>query len=262
MFPLVTLMVALKHALIGFLLALVVGGLISPRSAMLHAATQTPVLTATRVLHVTVKAHSTLTPTVTAAATPALGGSIEATVQAYVAQSKMPSASQPLSSTAVAPRARPVRLVIPSLKVDAVIESVGRGSDGAMDIPSKVQDVAWYALGTAPGDIGNAVIAGHLDLANGSPAVFWEIGKLRIGDEVIVYDLDGVEYHFQVTGKQRYPDDQAPLERIFGFSLRSQLNLITCAGTWDRRSHNYSNRLVVYTELMRRVEPATREVVK
>lgn len=176
-------------------------------------------------------------------------------MQAYMAQPQPVTDTARLSTTNGVTSAPPIRLVIPALQVDALIESVGKDQTGAMDIPGKVEQVAWYGLGTAPGEVGNAVIAGHLDLADGSPAVFWQIGQLQIGDEVIVYNAANVEYRFQVSGSQRYAYNQAPVEDIFGFSLNSELNLITCAGAWDRHKRNYTSRLVVYTELVEVIPP-------
>ena len=150
----------------------------------------------------------------------------------------------------------PVRLQIPTLTIDAVIEAVGRDADGAMGIPAQVDNVAWYAPGYLPGELGNAVIAGHLDRANGAPAIFWSIDKLTVGDPIIVTTADGTQYHFAVTHLETYPYDQAPIEAIFGFSLRSQLNLITCKGQWNSGQRNYSNRLVVYSELVETVRGA------
>ncbi len=96
--------------------------------------------------------------------------------------------------------------------------------------------------------MGNAVIAGHLDLASGAPAVFWNIGKLKIGDELIIISANKLKYHFAVTSVQSYPYDEAPLADIFGFALHSQLNLITCNSVWNQGAHNYSKRLVVYAQ--------------
>lgn len=253
-----------KQVFISFIFLLIaLGGSVLLIRTDVYAATVTPTGTATRVQHVIIKARSTPTPTqqamaaVTATATTGAvaSGSIEATVQAYLEQPQSISAASVLSNTAVISPAYPVRLVIPAIQIDAAIEKVGKDQGGAMDIPSKVEHVAWYGLGAAPGEVGNAVIAGHLDLADGSPAVFWGISKLQRGDEVLVYDAANVGYRFQVNGSQRYDQQQAPVEEIFGFSLKSELNLITCAGAWDQNNHNYSSRLVVYTTLVEVIHP-------
>jgi len=131
-----------------------------------------------------------------------------------------------------------------------MIEPVGQDKNGAMGVPQSVNNVAWYALGIKPGAVGNAVMAGHLDRAGGAPAVFWSIGTVAPGDRIIVLAANGAEYHFAVTHQATYPYAEAPIEAIFGFALRSQLNLITCKGQWNPSTHNYSKRLVVYSELV------------
>ncbi len=146
--------------------------------------------------------------------------------------------------------AYPVGLAIPSLKVDAAVESVGRTAEGGMGIPSKAQDAAWYRLGATPGQEGAAVIAGHLDTERGKPAVFWDLGKLKPGDRVAVTDSDGITHTFAVDRVQGYAYADAPLAEIFGFQPGVHLNLITCAGTWNDTEDNYSQRLVVYTTLV------------
>ncbi|GIV74887.1 MAG: hypothetical protein KatS3mg049_3443 [Caldilinea sp.] len=144
----------------------------------------------------------------------------------------------------------PVRLKIPVLGVDAAIEAVGRDAEGAMATPFDPNNVAWYRLGPMPGAIGNAVIAGHLDLANGKPAAFWKLGRLKAGDQVQVIMSDGSTLTFVVERLVLYPDDRAPLEEIFGFRAEPYLNLITCAGSWNKTAGAYTKRLVAYTRLI------------
>lgn len=140
----------------------------------------------------------------------------------------------------------PIRLEIPALGVDAVVEHVGLTKDLAMDVPARVEDVAWYKLGYRPGERGNAVMAGHLDTVTGAPAVFWDLESLEPGDEVFVQGLDGVKRRFLVDFHTRFPYDGAPVQQIFGPADQPQLVLITCKGEWDRVNRNYSHRVVVY----------------
>jgi LPXTG-site transpeptidase (sortase) family protein len=143
----------------------------------------------------------------------------------------------------------PVRLKIPVIGVDAAVESVGLTEKGLMGIPTAPNDVAWYNGGVTPGEQGNAVISGHLDDRKG-PAVFWRLDKLKVGDQVIVVDAGGKEHTFAVLGSEVYQVDKAPLNKIFGFDLERDLNLITCKGKWDRKVRGYNQRLVVYTRLV------------
>lgn len=149
----------------------------------------------------------------------------------------LPVASQPL----------PIRLVIPAIHVDAAVEQLGNTPDGSMDAPAAWSDVGWYGLGFRPGDLGSAVIAGHLDSTT-ARAVFWDLNRLRTGDNVQVQNDDGSMLSFAVVSRGIYPFDSFPLATIFGPADVPGLNLITCNGTFDRGSENYDRRLVVYTQ--------------
>lgn len=142
----------------------------------------------------------------------------------------------------------PTRLQIPKIGVDASIESVGLDNEDKMDVPKNPWDVAWYNLGAKPGETGNAVIDGHLDTQT-STAVFWNLGNVIPGDTMTVTDDKGNSFTFTVTAKQTYPYDQLPMNDIFGSSSKARLNLITCGGLFDRQARNYSNRVVVFSEL-------------
>lgn len=117
-----------------------------------------------------------------------------------------------------------------------------------MDVPKRFDTVGWYRLGVRPGELGNAVLAGHLDAKTG-PASFWRLKELQPGDEVIVVSDDGQERRFVVQTLEHYAYDRAPLDRIFGSAEKVNLTLITCAGRFDRRTQNYDQRLVVYATL-------------
>lgn len=147
--------------------------------------------------------------------------------------------------------AEPVTFSIPKLNIEnATVESVGLNNKGAMDIPKKDENVAWYNLGSKPGELGSAVIAGHFDTKTGSPAVFYNLNKLKNGDELKVKDKNGKEYTYIVTNTQTYELAEFPLVEVFaGPTDKSYLNLITCEGTYDKSSKLYSHRLVIYSEL-------------
>ena len=117
-----------------------------------------------------------------------------------------------------------------------------------MGVPSNYTDVAWYQDGARPGNPGNAVIDGHLDSKTGA-AVFYQLGDLQPGDEVFITTADGAELRFLVTGLEIYATDDAPTFTIFGPATDSQLNLITCDGTFNHDVHKYDQRLLVRTVL-------------
>ncbi|MEK3855965.1 class F sortase [Cytobacillus sp. FSL H8-0458] len=142
----------------------------------------------------------------------------------------------------------PAVIEIPSIGVKAPVEEVGLLGDGEMDVPAGFDTTGWYGAGFMPGEPGNAVIAGHVDSKKG-PAVFFDLKKLKPGDEVIVKGNTKEQKVFEVVDVQAYPRLNAPLKKIFGYTSRSALNLITCTGVYDPESTQHSKRLVVYTQL-------------
>jgi len=143
----------------------------------------------------------------------------------------------------------PVRLIIPKIGVDAVVESLGLTSDGAMDVPKVPNDVAWFNLGPRPGENGSAVIAGHYGFwKNGKGSVFDDLNKLRKGDKIFIEDKKGTIIAFVVRELKRY-DQAADVPEVFNLNDgKSHLNLITCEGIWDKDKKTYSDRLIIFTD--------------
>jgi LPXTG-site transpeptidase (sortase) family protein len=162
-----------------------------------------------------------------------------------------PPAAVSFGSSFVEP-GKPARLIIPAIGVDAAVQSVGLfwNGDGSMGIPTNFTDVAWYNGGPVPGAPGNAVIDGHLDGRNVKEAVFYNLGNLKPGDLVEVVDTKGATLDFQVVRLADYDYDAATSDIFSGDASKARLNLITCAGDWDKGKGVYNKRVVVFTELV------------
>jgi sortase (surface protein transpeptidase) len=143
------------------------------------------------------------------------------------------------------------RLLIPAIGINAPIETVGKTPEGLMDVPkhNRWTTVGWYKNGPNPGQMGSAVIDGHLDRDGGAPAVFWDLHKLHPNDVVSVQSKTGRVLHFKVIKVASYAPTVAPVAQIFGKNNGIFLNLITCAGVWVPEANQTSQRLVVYTQL-------------
>jgi LPXTG-site transpeptidase (sortase) family protein len=142
----------------------------------------------------------------------------------------------------------PIRLKIPSINIDVPIEYVGVTKSGTMDIPKNTDDVGWFQLGKRPGEIGNAVIAGHYGLYAGKPSVFDNIHDLKIGDEIFIEDDKGATISFVVRESRSFNPDADATIVFSSDDEKSHLNLITCEGTWNKDVKSYSQRLVVFTD--------------
>lgn len=152
----------------------------------------------------------------------------------------------------------PVTLIIPAIGVNAKIEPVGKTASGNMAVPSSLKTIAWYKLGAAPGEIGNVVMAGHLDSATGKPGVFLRLHELKIGDLIEVIGESGEKFVYKVTGSKTVPyadPGREVLEDTFGKTDKARLNLITCEGTWVQEKKSYTDRLIVNSELISRTMP-------
>lgn len=142
-----------------------------------------------------------------------------------------------------------LRLVIPKIKVNAPVESVGVTANGGMGVPQGSNNVAWYKFGTKVGDIGSAVIDGHYGIwENGTPAVFNDLAKLQTGDEIYVKDSNGSTTTFIVRDFKTYgPNDEAT-DIFISSDGQAHLNLITCGGKFNKVSKSYPSRLVIFSD--------------
>ncbi len=142
----------------------------------------------------------------------------------------------------------PVRLLISKIGLDAKIEARGLDASRTMLTPKDYRDVAWYNLGPAPGQPGNALLNGHVDWWTGS-AVFTRLSQLRPGDMVAIVRGDGTRLTFKVTGR-RIVTAGARVASLFAPSKVASLTLITCTGAWDPSILSDTHRLLVSAVLV------------
>ena len=142
----------------------------------------------------------------------------------------------------------PIRIIIPSIKLDAAIEKVALTADGSMGVPKHPLDAAWYASGPRPGETGSAAIAGHVDWWHGATAVFKNLHKVRPGDAIAVRDDKGTVISFFVRETRRFDPAADATEVFTSDDGKAHLNIITCDGVWDTRTKQFSKRLVVFSE--------------
>jgi hypothetical protein len=138
----------------------------------------------------------------------------------------------------------PTRLRISAIGVNTTLESLHLAKAGALTPPKNFAKAGWYADGTAPGDQGPAVIAGHVDSKRG-PAVFYKLRELQAGDRIEVV-RGGRTVRFTVVSAAWYPKTKFPTDRVYGPTPDRQLRLITCGGVFDHSLRSYKDNLVVY----------------
>jgi Sortase domain len=150
----------------------------------------------------------------------------------------------PVGSWRRLPPSPPARLEIPAIGVSTPLVRLGLLADGTMEVPRDYGVAGWFTGGPMPGQLGPAVIAGHVDSRTG-PAVFYRLRDLRPGDQLRVVRADGRVVRFEVESLARYPKREFPDDEVFGATTTPALRLITCAGDFDRSQRSYRDNLVV-----------------
>jgi sortase (surface protein transpeptidase) len=106
----------------------------------------------------------------------------------------------------------------------------------------------WYRYGPVPGQLGPAVILGHVTTRNGG-AVFRRLRELRRNDKVRVMLSDGTTAEFTVDGAEQIGKTIFPTNRVYGNLTNSGLRLITCGGSYNHKTGHYNDNIIVYATL-------------
>jgi LPXTG-site transpeptidase (sortase) family protein len=158
------------------------------------------------------------------------------------------------------------RIVIEKANVDAPItlKSVPP-TGGELPSPLGPDDVVFYdfagfdGFGGYPGSGGTLVLSGHVDYGGGycdngtepppCTAVFWDLTQLDDGDIIELRVSNGV-HRYRVTGSDNIGAvDQDKWDNVWTSSPDGErIALITCGGDFNRETHEYDSRHVVYGE--------------
>ena len=136
----------------------------------------------------------------------------------------------------------PVRLVVPSLGVDAPIIPI-TAPGGVLLPPGDPQTLGWWRDGAQPGaETGGALITGHTVHTGGG--AFDDLDTMRSGQRVSVRTSRGVlEYAVSSVTVYRKSTLARDAERIFSQTVPGRLVLITCED-WNGTGYD-SNAVVV-----------------
>lgn len=155
----------------------------------------------------------------------------------------------------------PVELIIPAIGVNATIIDLGltkspipsldltKGSLNTSPLdhqPEALDEVGWYTGSVRPGQIGPAVIAGHINYSG--PGVFEYLTDLRVGDLIYVKRFGGSIVEFRVTMVQTKLKTDFPTGGVFDPTPDAELRLISCTGTLNRVTHHYNSNVIVYAQ--------------
>ncbi len=163
--------------------------------------------------------------------------------------SSLGTATRPTTTVVPMAKSAPVRVQIPAIGVDSSLMALGLTGDGSMQTPPTGFPAGWYTGGPTPGQLGPAVIAGHVDWA-GRPGVFFRLRMLKPGDPVGVTRADGTTANFRVTRVQEFSKAAFPTGAVYGNIDHAGLRLITCGGSFDQQAGSYRDDIVAFAELV------------
>jgi hypothetical protein len=158
------------------------------------------------------------------------------------------STSGPIVDAAALARSTPVRVLIPAIGVDSGLMDLGLGADGSLEVPPSGFPAGWYTGGPTPGEMGPAVITGHIDWKG--PGVFHNLHNMKPRDQVTVTRADGSKPTFRVTRVEQSPKDQFPTKLVYGNIEHPGLRLITCGGSFNSQTGHYEDNIVVFADLI------------
>jgi hypothetical protein len=153
----------------------------------------------------------------------------------------------------VLPASEPVRLAIPSIGVDSALQHLGQDAEGGLEVPApgpRYDEAAWYRYSPTPGELGPAVLLGHIDSAAGGPSVFFRLGELQAGARIDVTRADGSAAVFVVDAVHRYAKKDFPTQLVYGDIDHAGLRILTCGGAFDRTTRHYLDNIVVFASLV------------
>jgi len=80
--------------------------------------------------------------------------------------------------------------------------------------------------------------------------VFFQLRTLQPGNQIEVNLADGVIATFKVTSVEEYQKTQFPDQEVYGSTGASELQLVTCGGTFNPQTGHYLSNIVVYSSFV------------
>jgi sortase (surface protein transpeptidase) len=169
--------------------------------------------------------------------------------QSVITKIPAPSATvHRVAHTKVLPKSIPTHLRVPLASVDTDIIQIGQNADGTIELPTSYDIVGWYKYGPTPGELGPAIIVGHVDSYKGL-AVFWYLKDLKTNDEIDVNRTDGSVAKFVVAKVEEVSQDSFPTDEVYGPINYAGIRLITCGGEFSHATGRYNHNIVVFGKL-------------
>ena len=144
---------------------------------------------------------------------------------------------------------RPVRVIIAAIGVSAPVIPLGLNADRTMQVPQTFSEAGWFKPGPEPGEVGSAIVVGHVDSRSG-PGVFYRLPALRRGDHIKIVLANRRALRFVVTSSRQVLKQHFPVGLVYRRTHRRTLRLVTCGGRFDPSTGHYLSNTIVFAWLV------------
>ena len=143
----------------------------------------------------------------------------------------------------------PIHIAIPAIGVGARIVPLGLNPDHTIQVPTNIAEAAWFRPGPEPGEVGAAVVVGHLASLGGA-GVFWRLRYLRRGQLIKIRLIDGSTVRFVARSMLRVPKGRFPTRLVYARTSKPTLRLVTCAGSINPVTGRHRDNYIVFASFL------------
>lgn len=139
----------------------------------------------------------------------------------------------------------PKYIKLPTVGVEAYVQAVGIDKNQQIAVPNNIHVAGWFVESARPGENGLSIIDGHVD-GTSVGGVFRKLVQLKQDDQFTIEFGNGTVKTFKVI-RVTAVDLNKAADVLFSqdSKIKSQLNLITCGGTYDKKNKTYNQRIIV-----------------
>lgn len=139
---------------------------------------------------------------------------------------------------------------IEKINVKSRVLALGVKSNNELKAPVNIYDTGWYLESAKPGEPGAMLLDGHVTGPT-QKGIFYDLKKLVAGDVIEIERGDGKKFNYSVVNSKTYDKDKVDMAAALTpvEPGKPGLNLITCAGSFNKQSDQYEDRLIVFATL-------------
>lgn len=148
-------------------------------------------------------------------------------------------------------RSTPTHILIKSVWINAHIDTIGLARNGVVETPAyaTAKNASWYRLGPTPGELGAAVLLGHVD-TDKERAVFFELRRIKPGAIIEISRADRSKVRFKVDSIEQFHKSEFPTARVYSMQPNPVLRMVTCGGKFNPKTKQYEDNIIAFATMV------------